>query len=123
MRTLESSSLNCAMPFDGRRIAHRFSSHETFMEALDVEANSWRLPRLLRRTLMRRAAGRGSDLLTGANLRAAEHFEAKGQTLAALHHYLDAHQPTLAAAALERANPLVITITRGDACGQELLNL
>jgi LuxR family transcriptional regulator, maltose regulon positive regulatory protein len=108
---------------DSAQILSGLTAHETFMEAVDVEANSWRLPRLLRRTLMRRAAGRGSDLLTGANLRAAEHCEAKGQTLAALHHYLDAHQPTSAAAALERANPLVITITRGDACGQELLDL
>jgi LuxR family transcriptional regulator, maltose regulon positive regulatory protein len=108
---------------DSAQILADLATHETFLDATDVAANSWRLPRLLRQTLARRAAKRGYESTATANLRAAEYFEREGQTRDALQHYVDSHNPALAAVALERAAPLDIIHTHGDVRGQELLDI
>lgn len=105
------------------QILSSLTAHETFMKADDAAPGTWRVPRLLREILTRRAAERGPEWMTTAHLRAAEYFEAAGKTHEALRHYVDAGRPALAAAALERAAPLVVIYTLGDAGGQELLDL
>ncbi|MEJ1961290.1 MAG: LuxR C-terminal-related transcriptional regulator [Gammaproteobacteria bacterium] len=122
--TLEPGLCNAVRQQDdsGRILAH-LMAQESFAEPIDLEKNVCRIPLLLRRALMRRAAERGSEFVARAHLRAAAHFEAIGETLPALRHYLSAREPAAAAAALERATPLVIIITQGDSRGQELLDL
>lgn len=108
---------------DSAQILADLATHETFLDATDVAANSWRLPRLMRQTLIRRTAKRGYESIAAANLRAAEYFEHEGQTREALQHYVNSHNPALAAAALERAAPLDIIHRHGDVRGQELLDI
>jgi len=108
---------------DSAEIIASLTAHETFIEAIDVSTNQWRIPPLLRRTLARRASERGSASLVRANLRAAKYFEARGQTLPALHHFLSAGEPIDAAAALERASPLTLAVMQGDEYAQQLLDL
>ena len=104
-------------------ILARLAAHETFMEAHDGEPGTWRVPRLLRETLAFRRAEHGSEWMTNGHVRAAEYFEATGNTRDALRHYIDAGKPALAAAALERAAPLAMIAALGDAGGRELLDL
>lgn len=105
------------------RTLARLATHETFMEADDGAPGTWRVPRLLRAILARRAAERGSEWMTTAHVRAAEYFETLNNTREAIRHYMDAGKPALAATALEHAAPLVMISALGDEGGQELLDL
>jgi LuxR family maltose regulon positive regulatory protein len=108
---------------DSSHILAALAANETFMEPVDVEAHSWRIPQPLRRALLRRAVERGSSWLATANQRAAEHFEATGRTREALVHYVEGRNPAGAAQALERAAPFVMLATQGDRDVQALLDL
>lgn len=108
---------------DSSQILARLARQQTFLEPLEAPAASWRLPNLLRQTLMHRAAERAADNVLAAHMRTAEHFEATGNVQAALRHYIQANNPATAAAALERAAPLFLIFTQGDLRGQELLDL
>lgn len=108
---------------DSARILAALATSETFLESVNVEAESWRLLEPLRRVLLRRATARGSEWLAAAHQRAAAHFEATGRTRLALQHYAEGRNPAAAAQALERAAPFVMLATQGDASVQELLDL
>jgi LuxR family maltose regulon positive regulatory protein len=108
---------------DSAQILADLAARETFMEAVDVDANSWQVPRLLRQVLHRRATERTPEFVTSANIRAAVFFETAGRTKEALRHFVAAGEFSAAAACLERATPLVIILTHGDTVGQELLDI
>jgi LuxR family transcriptional regulator, maltose regulon positive regulatory protein len=108
---------------DSAEILATLTAHEKFMGRVDLQANTWRLPRLLGMAIARRAATRGSHFLALRHLRAAAHFESTGETLRALQHYLHANKPDSAAAALERRSPLLIAVMQGDTNAGALLDL
>lgn len=108
---------------ESSRILARLARQQTFLETLGGSAVGWRLPTLLRQTLLLRAAERAGDPTSAAHMRAGEHCEATGDIRAALRHYVQANNPAMAAAALERAGLLFVIVTQGDLYGQELLDL
>src|SRR5690606_7098803 len=101
----------------------RLARQETFLEPVDASSTRWRLPNLLRETLLHRAAESGTDVWASANFRAGEYYETEGNLHAAVRHYMGAHNSAAAAAALERATLLFLIITQGDLHGQALLDL
>jgi LuxR family maltose regulon positive regulatory protein len=108
---------------DSGRILSDLGTHETFLEADDAEPTQWRLPGLLRECLRQRANEHGTDFGAAARIRAGSYYERVGRTLEAMRCYLDASDAEAAAAALERAAPFVDITEKGDAYGNELLEL
>jgi LuxR family maltose regulon positive regulatory protein len=108
---------------DSCQILAQLARRETFLEPLGGDIVGWRLPKLLRQALIVRAAERAADKASAVHMRAGEHFEAVGDVRAALHHYVQANNPAMAAAALERAALLFLIITQGDLHGEALLDL
>lgn len=108
---------------DSARILAGLAERETFMDPVDVQTCRWQLPRLLRWVLHQRALQRGGEWVAGAHTRAAVHLANAERTKDALHHYMSAGAPAIAAETLERATPLFLVLTRGDGHVQELLDL
>jgi LuxR family transcriptional regulator, maltose regulon positive regulatory protein len=96
------------------RLLSDLVTNETILRPVDPKRYLWRLPRLVRQVLRRRAAAIGPQFLTEANLRAAEYFETQGDLHEAMHHYIQAGNPQSAAELLERETPLIVVSTRGD---------
>lgn len=123
LETLKSESCDAIRErHDSGEILASLAERETFLEPANAEVNTWCLPLLLRQVLLRRAARRGSPVIAAANLRAARHFESCDQTAQAIRHYIAAGDPTAAAVALERINPLLIALIQGDLRAIELLS-
>lgn len=108
---------------DSATLLADLTSHHTLLETLPIGANTWRVPTLLRQTLLRRAFQQGTTRVAQANLRAALWHEQAGSIRETIAHYLAAHRPEAAAATLERAMPLRIAVSMGDEYADALLDL
>lgn len=108
---------------DSAQLLAGLTARETFMKAENLQNNQYSLPSLLRHVLERRAVERGRAFVAAANLRAAEFLKRENEILPSLRHFLKAHQPETAAAALESASLLTIATIQGDTVGQALIDL
>jgi len=104
------------------RIA-QIATRETFLDQVDTAANSWRIPRTLRQTLLARALAYSPTPLATIHLRAAEQYEARGSTLEAVRHYVSAGDAHRAALAFERVSPMGVAARQGDERAAAILDL
>jgi LuxR family maltose regulon positive regulatory protein len=101
----------------------RLAGRETFLDVASTATNSWRIPAVLRWCLARRARELNSARLATIHLHAAERYEARGDTLQAVRHYLAAGEGPRAAEAFERVSPMGIATLYGDRRADEILRL
>lgn len=99
------------------------ASRETFLDHTDTAANTWRIPKMLRQTLLNRALAQSLTPLATIHLRAAEHYEARGTILEAVRHYVAAGNASRAAMAFERVSPMSYAARQGDERGSAILDL
>ena len=108
---------------DSASLLANLTSRNTLLEPVSIEANSWRVPALLRHVLMWRARERGTAHVAQAHLRAAVWHERTGNIRDAVAHHVAGGRPEAAAATLERAIPMRIAVSRGDEHADALLDL
>ncbi len=89
-------------------------ARQTFLDPVDIGANRWQMPRLLRDFFHGRTFEQGSGMVAAAHLRAAAHLDGRGETLSAILHFLAAGDQVRAAHCLEQANPLRVAVCQGD---------
>jgi LuxR family maltose regulon positive regulatory protein len=99
------------------------AGRETLLDPLDTAANTWRIPGIMRLHLLRRAAEQGPARLAAIHVRAAQRYEARDDTLAAVRHYVAAGEGRSAALCFERVSPITNACLRGDVLGAAILEL
>lgn len=108
---------------DSGALIAQIAARQTFLDPVESAINSWRVPRILRQTLLSRALAYGPASLMTIHLRAAEQYEARGAILEAVRHYVAAGAAHKAALAFERVSPMGVAARQGDERGAAILDL
>lgn len=96
---------------------------ETFLEKLDAKSGTFRMPEVMRHSLMGIAAERQNPRVDALFERAAEAYAGRGDTLKAVRNFVSGGKAGRAAHTFESAGPLEIAALIGDAYAEAIFDL